>query len=379
MTTSAMIIIRGTGLLLLLLAGLGLPGRASAEGGFPPAFVVADVPADASGKDGVAAREQARGQSEMAAFRTLLERLTQPADWQHLPQLDLAAVTDLLVDVQVTNEHASAQRYVASLTFRFNPKGVRDLLRNAGIPFSELASKPVVIVPVLDADGEAHLWDDPNPWRDAWNAVPGRSGIVPWVVPAGDLADVTALDHPDIDHPRPEQLQALSQRYDDGDIVIAHATLTRTDGQAHLDITVARYAGGDTADSQSVSVDGPAADRSLYLAGVAAAVKLLEQAWKRQLPSDAASVGPARIVEVSVPIAGPAEWSKIRSKLASVPVVRAVNVELLARREVRVKLSVSADPATLALALAQQDLVVNETTPIATLGLRTHTAETSPS
>jgi hypothetical protein len=360
---------RVLGFALLVACGLGLPGLARAQSGFPAAFVVADIPADATGKDGVAAREAARTQGEMIAFKQLLQRLTQPADWPRLPQLDAGAVTDLLVDFQVANEHASASRYIANFTFRFNPKSVRALLDNAGIAYSELGSKPVVIVPVLDEGDETHLWDDPNPWREAWNAVPGRSGIVPFVVPAGDLGDLAALDHSDADHPKPEQVQALSQRYDDGDVVIARAKLgQQPDGGAHLDITVSRYRADGNAEAATAAVDGAKADSSLYLAGVQAAVKQLEDAWKKVVPM--AGSTDQRVIEVSVAIAGPGDWPKIRARLGSVPMVKSVEVEMMTRREVRVLLTVAADPATLRLALAQQDLGFAETQPLATMNLK---------
>ena len=44
----------------LLLLGLCLTGGASAAGNFPPAYVVAGVPVDATAKDAVTAREAAR-------------------------------------------------------------------------------------------------------------------------------------------------------------------------------------------------------------------------------------------------------------------------------------------------------------------------------
>ena len=348
--------------LAILLAALA-PGH-PASAAIPAAYVVADVPADATAKDGASAKEAARLQGQQAAFRQLLQRLTQPADWPRLPQPDAGQVTQLLVDFQVANEHASASRYIANFTFRFNPKAVRDLLNNAGIPYSELGSKPVVIVPVLDDGQSAHLWDDPNPWREAWNAVPGRSGIVPWTVPPGDLGDVTALDAPDAEHPTPDQLQALSRHYDDADVVVA---LARQSG-GHLDITITRYGADGTGQATTTAVDGAGPGASLYLAGVGAAVKLLEEGWKSQVP--VAGAAEPREIEISVAVAGAEDWPRLRDRLAGVPVIRSVEIELMTRHEIRLMLTVAADPATLKLALAQQDLGYAEGQPFATISLK---------
>jgi hypothetical protein len=357
--------------LILLVVPCGVAAPAAAQSGFPQAFVVADVPADATARDAVAAREAARAQGEAAAFQQLLQRLTQPADWGRLPHLEPGEITQLLVDFQVANEHASAVRYIANFTFRFNPKAVRDLLQRNDIPFSELASKPVVIVPVLIEGAAAHLWDDPNPWRDAWKTVPGRSGIVPWIVPVGDLADIAALDQPDATHPQPSQLAALAQHYDDGDVVTAIATLTTGLPGARLDIAVTRYGSEGDGTAATVSVDGPQADASLYLAGVQAATQLLETGWK-QKTAPAESTGDERSLTVAVAIGGPADWAAIRRRLAVVPVVHKVAVELMTRREVRMVLTVAADPATLGVALAQQDLTLADGQPYGRLSLTQH-------
>ncbi|HLY58909.1 MAG TPA: DUF2066 domain-containing protein [Stellaceae bacterium] len=355
------------GLALVMAAMLGLSARpALAQSKFPQAFVVADVPGDATAQDAVAAREAARAQGLQAAFQQLLQRLTQPSDWPRLPHLDATQITDLLVDFQVANEHSSAVRYFANFTFRFNPRAVRDLLNRAGIPFTELASKPVVIVPVLTAGGETRLWDDPNPWRDAWNSVPGRSGVVPWVVPVGDLADVSALDQPDASAPKPEQIQALSQHYDGGDVVTAVATESPGGQGVKLDIAVTRYGADGPGATVTASVDGPKADASLFLAGVQAASQLLESQWKEKTAPAVVSTD-ERTIEVTVPIGSPADWSRIRSKLSAVPVVHHMDVELIARGEVRLLLRVAADPTTLRVALAQQDLAMADGSPFATL------------
>src|SRR5579862_2304410 len=103
------------GLALVMAAMLGLSARpALAQSKFPQAFVVADVPGDATAQDAVAAREAARAQGLQAAFQQLLQRLTQPSDWPRLPHLDATQITDLLVDFQVANEHSSAVRYFAN-------------------------------------------------------------------------------------------------------------------------------------------------------------------------------------------------------------------------------------------------------------------------
>src|SRR3546814_5337389 len=86
-------------------------------------------------------------------------------------------------------------RYLADLTFRFNPDQVRSLLRGAGVPFAETRSKPVVVLPVFgDSAAGPTLWTGTNPWRDVWAQRRGDDGLVPLTVPLGDLGDLAAVE-----------------------------------------------------------------------------------------------------------------------------------------------------------------------------------------
>jgi hypothetical protein len=358
---------------------LGMPllvlgiGRAGAAGSFPPAYVVAGVPVDATARDAVTAREAARDEGQRTAFRRLLERLTPKSDWNRLPAPSAADIAALVQDFEVSDEHNSGVRYLGSYTFRFNPGGVRRLLRSANIPITELAGKPVVLVPLLQIDGAARLWDDPNPWRDAWVHTPGKGGVVPWIVPAGDLADVGILDAPTARDPTPDQLARLSQRYGNGDIVIARA-VAGSGAQGVLDITISRYSPEGTPDTATTEVTGPKLDASLYQAGLQAGLQELEEGWKKFTLSSAAGGDQDSLQEVTVPIKSAADWAAVRERLAKVPVVRGVDLELIGRTEVRLRLKIHADDNLLRVALAQQDLILTPGKPYGVLQLHRNAA-----
>ena len=361
-----------------------MPAAASS---FSSAFVIADLPVDATGKSGVAARDAARDAGEKQALQLLLQRLTAPQDWPRLPVLSGEDVTDLVLDFEVESEHVSASHYLGRYTFRFDPKGIRDLLQSANIPFTELVSKPVVVVPVYQNAGETHLWDDPNPWRGAWNAAHGPAGLVPWIVPVGDLTDVQSVDVPDVQHPAPDKLAGLSQRYGGGDVVIASAVEQDTPPPAGsppgtsptttLQITVTRY-GDAGAGSETTSVTGGKPDAGFHLSGVLAGERLLEDLWKKlSLPGAApqgtvgttATTGPggpgylaapgiARKIDVLVPVTALGDWIKMRDKIGQVSGVLGTQIEVLTKDAVLVRLTLSEQPETLALAFAQQDLAL---------------------
>ena len=369
--------LRRTLLPLLAVLLLAVGGPALAAGNFPPAYVVAGVPVDATAQDAVAAREAARAQGQKIAFRRLLERLTPKTEWGHLPSPSNEEIAALVQDFEVSNERSSGVRYLGSYTFRFSPTGVRRMLKAANIPITELASKPVVLVPVLKIGGSARLWDDPNPWRQAWSSTPGSGGLVPWVVPAGDLNDVSSLDAPAAQEPKPDQLAHLSARYGGGDVVIATATASEASG-ATLDITISRYSPDGTPESSTTQVTGARVDASLYQAGVQASMHELEDGWKKLTTGSSggavAGSDADGMIEIVVPIKTARDWAQVRERLAKVPVVRGTDLELMGHAEVRLRIKVHADDNLLRVALAQQDLVLTPGKPYAVLQLRSRAA-----
>jgi hypothetical protein len=194
--------------------------------------------------------------------------------------------------------------------------------------------------------------------------------MVPWVVPPAE--EVTSLVPPNAGTtPKQEDLAALSQRCDDGDVVITAAVATN---DKHLDITVSRYAADGSVTTDTTSVESPRPGAALYRAGVAAAVVLLENQWKAVTLPGTASASPTSI-EVDVPISQPAEWGTIRSRLAKVGAVQGLTIEILTRHDARLTLNVDGDDATVQTALAQQDLILGPTSgPVRSLTLRTGVA-----
>ncbi len=179
----------GAGIALLVLA----PGMFSGRAGAQEVFTVTDVRVDATAKTAAAARETALAEGERRALGRLLARLTLRADQARLPVLERSQIAALVRNFEVEEEKTSSVRYLAKLTIRFKRKALRRLLRAHDIPFAETLSKPVLVLPVYEVADALALWDDPNPWREAWARQPKRDGLVPLVVPLGDLSDIADI------------------------------------------------------------------------------------------------------------------------------------------------------------------------------------------
>lgn len=131
-------------------------------------FHVEGVTVDARAQDELAAKTRGLAAAKQHALQLLLTRLSPLHDHDRLPEADSKAMNELVRDFSLADERFGGGRYLASLTVRFNPSAVRDLLRDHDIPFAETKSLPVLVLPVYQMFGANLLWDNPNPWFDAW-------------------------------------------------------------------------------------------------------------------------------------------------------------------------------------------------------------------
>ncbi len=323
-------------------------------------FEVTGVRVDVTAATAAAAREQALADGEAAAFRRLIERLTLPADRGLLPELTRHEITSLVREFSVAEEKVSPVRYLARLDFSFDADKIRRLLADSGIAYAATRSKPLLVLPVLRSAGATLLWDDPNPWRAAWavRAQTLADGLVPVVVPLGDLADIAVVGAEQALAGEGQRFAQLSQRYRTGDTLIAQAVLERPSaGPAQLQVTVDRHrpAERDRVFARSFRIDPGDDLDGVFAAVVDAVVGRLEDDWKQDnlLRFDRLSVA-----AVVVPIATLEDWLAVRRRLGGVAVLERFDLVLLSRDQARVNLYYAGTPHQLMVALQQNDLVL---------------------
>ena len=99
-------------------------------------YTVTNVHVDATGASSTEALNAAISQGRGKAFQTVYRRLTRQADWGKQPALDAAGLLRISRGYNIANERRSTTRYVADITFMFNPDAGARLLRSSQIAFS---------------------------------------------------------------------------------------------------------------------------------------------------------------------------------------------------------------------------------------------------
>ena len=291
------------------------------------------------------------------ALRTLLERITLRDDHDRLPEIDDELVTRAVRDFSVAHEKFGGGHYIASLTVRFKPEEVRQLLRVRDIPYAETVSRPVLVLPVYVADGSARLWDGPNPWFDAWAAQPPVEGLQPLTVPLGDLSDVTEISAEQAMAGDAERLRSIARKYGAFGTLVAVARLTADprSGAPTIQVEMTRHT--PTQDSRTLvrSFTGKKADDvgAILAEAVGILAAQAEEDWKRETLLQ--FQGQQRM-QVSVPLRQLGDWVEIRRRLDSIATVKQVNIDHMSIQRAVLDLLYQGSPDQLRLAMAQSNL-----------------------
>lgn len=323
-------------------------------------FTVRNVAVDVTAGTAAAARESALKDGQARALRRLLARLVSSSARDRLPTIDEATATFLVQDFEVADEKTSSVRYLATLTYRFKAGEVRAYLQRVGIPYAETVSKPVLIVPVLRSGDAALLWQDPNPWRDAWADSAERDGLVPMIVPFGDLSDMADVSVSQAMGGDEARLGVIADRYGAADSMIAIADYGIVPGSnlPGLQITIIRV--GATEQNPlilTVAAKAVGEEAKMYADAVVAAAEAIEEGWRE---ANLLRFEDRRQLAVTVPLRNLSDWVSVRSRLGRVAVVAGWKLTALTRSAAEVELSLIGDEDQLNQALAQADLTLDE-------------------
>jgi len=346
----------------------------------PLLFEVPGISVDVTADSAQAARVLAQAQGQELAFTTLLKRLTLSAYHDRLPTLSPNRIREMILDFSVTDEKASSVRYIANMIYHFRAPAIRNLLDNYAIPYAETASKPVLMLPVFQDAGALLLFDDPNPWRSAWDGLGqgGGDGLVPMVLAVGDLQDVRTIGAEQAIEGDVQRLDEIAKRYATGDVVVAHGILRRDGGygQPELEVYLTRFGSAlqeHTVVKNFTAIAGETTE-NLLRRGALQLKTQVEDNWKED---NLIQAGQVQVLPLQVRVNSLKDWVRVRDRLNGVAIVRRAEVVLMRQGEVHLNLNFIGDAEQLALSLDQADLVLWEEASNWYLGLR-RTAQPAP-
>jgi len=349
--------VRGKALMIALLAPLMAPlaaapqfsGGARAEAP-RDAYTVTGVKVQASGVRPEVARAKAVAEGEAVALARLLRKLTLAEDHARLPKPDAEAVRAAVRNFSVESETGQGEKYSAAIAYRFDRDSVRAMLEAAGVPFVDTPSPPLVVLPVWREEGKPSLWDDPNPWREAWMRHEPEDALVEFARLRGDLADLKAISGEEAAAGNRPALNRIADHYKAGLIAVAVGTVEK--GQRRITVQLFDLANGRTS---SIGVFNAGTDAAGLDKAAAQVARAVDAGWKK---GAIAIEQNATIVRIRAPLQGLEHWIKIRQALTSMPQSRSLITISMSPGEALIELRFAGTVAELRRQLEQKGMAL---------------------
>jgi len=307
-------------------------------------WTVSNIQVDATGTSPSTAKDAALAQGRLVAWTQLFRRLTPANEWTRQPVLAPAELEVLVKSFDIANERHSSTRYLATVTFIFNPVSVRAALRKSGMQFSESTAKPVLVIPLM-----GNSWAPESTWSQAWASTARGGRLVPIVVPVGDVAEMQQLSAA-ASAADWQAVKPLADRYNAGAVIVANAarsgstlqvnlTQIKPDGRAQRAANYTPQTGENDL-ALSTRVAGTIADS-------------VQEDWKRSTSVD---YGAQTSLTANVAFGTLSEWIGIRKDLDSVRLIQNILVDELNLQGARLRFDYVGKVDQLQAALSQANL-----------------------
>lgn len=353
-------------LVIFLLSLAILPTHAAALDN--SVFTVRDINVDITANSAANARQKAFETAQRKAFERLARRILRFEDASIIPAPDPRTLRRLIQDFEIRNEKLSSVRYKANFVFRFQERAVRDYFDSQGLSYTDVGSKPVLILPFYQSAESMILWDDKNPWLKAWSRAEGNQGLVPVTIPLGDLQDVQAIRDDEALAYDKKTLSAMVDRYGAGEAIILIAAQPRVnlnsvmaDDRARHPLTIFVYrtdrAQPEFVNKMTISPERTESRRDHFDRAVERVFNILQKNWKEQTIVDPDEENNLR---VSVAYSSLDEWVSIKDALQNVQGL--LDLKYLSISPVRAKMQLyfKGSEQRLRLALAQEDMILSK-------------------
>lgn len=335
-------------------------------------FTITDITVDVTAENAIKAREKAFEQAQTEAFKALAARVMPEADAATYTPPPVSQISGMIADFEVTKEQLSSTRYVGTYTFRFNDADVKSHFGTQNVTYSDVASRPVLILPFMSKGGRNHLWSPFNLWMKAWNGAKDLDkGLVPLVLPLGDLEDVADISDNEALEYDATKLARLTKRYETGEAVMViakpDASLSVAEkledpAQGTLQIQLYRTDRAMPEFTKELSITaGTGETMGVFLNKAVNSVKTaLQQDWKAKT---ATKTSETMHVNARVPFSSLGQWTNTKRALDRVYGLENLKVTTITPQGARIGFSFRGDESRLKTSMGQAGLVLTGGTP----------------
>ncbi len=194
------------------------------------AYSIKAIEVKNAGASSLAAKNSALKDARKQAFQLMIQKLIDKKELDRFETIDDTAIEFLIDSMQIMNEQMGEKSYKATVSFEFDKQRIEEFLRSKAVQFVVPVHKSIVVLPLLSEGAKTYLFEKDNLWLDQWRGHSFNQSLMTFVVPNGDLSDMSLLDAEDALIGASEKMAAVSARYQVSAVVVAYVGIA-TEGR----------------------------------------------------------------------------------------------------------------------------------------------------
>ena len=183
-------------------------------------------------------REKALNTAYKQALLRYLNWVTLEQKEEIVKLIDSIVIKDFVSGYSIDSEKFKKNKYNALISVNFEKKKIIDFLESKFIKYSLQEGPKTLILPLMHFNNRLILWDDPNPWFEAWLSRPLDPNLNKFLLPTGEVGDLITLSAIDAKNLQYYKLKNISVKYGVKKILVLIVNVNKEKNDYTLDLKV---------------------------------------------------------------------------------------------------------------------------------------------
>ncbi len=138
---------------------------------------------------------------------------------------------DYVSGYSIENEKFTQDKYSALVTVNFDKQKIEQLLTGKKVDYFLKKGPRTLLIPLVKFKDRLILWDDPNPWFDAWLRRPLDSNLTEFILPSGEVDDLITLNAEEAESLKYYKIKNLTSKYSAEEALVLIVNLFETNNK----------------------------------------------------------------------------------------------------------------------------------------------------
>ena len=181
-------------------------------------------------------RKSALQRSYLIGFKRYLDWITTEPENILEDIIQSIDVSSLVTSYSIANEKFNEERYSALITVNYDIEKIDTLLRKKKLKYFAGIGPKILVLPLMSFNDQLILWDDPNPWFEAWIERPIDGNLTEFIIPEGDVNDLITISAEDTRELSFSKIRNIALKYNVKKVMVPFLTIVKKDEKYYLSL-----------------------------------------------------------------------------------------------------------------------------------------------